>query len=172
MKKTRISACALVALLAAGCGSLTVGIAVASLGIAGAGLATYCATGGQGCSPGLIAYATLITTEATKDVAILESGASTEAQIAQIVANLNTDLRNGQALSGLTPQVQIEVSAIVAAINTLLPLAEAMTPGATVPAIIHEHDAIGTVRLPKRTRADRDAIARMRVKIGSAVHAN
>jgi hypothetical protein len=147
----------LAAILFAGCSNAGIGTAVAGVGIAGAALTVYCAAGGSGCSPALVAYGVLITTEATKDAVILESGSTTLATIQVIVANLNADLNQGRALAGLTPSQQAEVGAIVAAINALLPLVVALeTP--TAP----------TVTIPALSAKDKTAITKMRTRITAA----
>lgn len=149
-----------------GC-STSAGVAVATMGIAGAALTTYCLTGGAGCSPAVIAYAALITKEAVKDAAVLESGSSTLADLQQVVANLQQDIANGNALAGLSSGQSIEVAAVVAAVNTVLTITETIisktpAPAPTSPASI-------TVKLPTLSSHDKSEIAKMRMKIGSGV---
>ncbi len=160
--KRIISTIVVSAVLFTGCGNVTAGVAVAAVGIAGAALSTYCITGGGGCSPGLIAYGALITTEASKDAVILMSGSSTVAQINGIVANLTTDLQNGQALIGLTGSQQIEVNAILSAVTVLLPLVEALLPkGAVAPR------ATTSVTLPHLTSKDHAKLDEMKTAIAA-----
>ena len=137
----------------------TAAVAVASLGIAGAGLAAYCSAGGSGCSPALVAYGGLIVTEATKDATVLESGQSTGAELTQIVTNLQVDINQGKALVGLTPQQQQEVSAIVTAATSVVTLVQALIPPSSAP--------LASVKLPKLSANDSKKIAVMRTSIAA-----
>lgn len=145
----------LLCLLLISCGTTTPAIAVASLGIAGAGLATYCAVGGNGCSPALVAYSNLTIVEASADASILESGQTTASQISGMVINLNMAINQGHALVGLTPGQQEEVAAIIAAATSVVTLVEALTPSA--PSAV--------VKLPALSDKDHAKITEMRARI-------
>ncbi len=153
MKKTLMTAAAAVLLA---CSTTTVGIAVASLGIAGVALEAYCTAGGSGCSPALLGYGELIVAEAAKDATVLESGQATAAQLATIVSNLQAYL-TGASIPGLTAQQQQEVSAITAAIGVLIPLVQSILPQHAPSALM--------VKLPPLTSEDRSALAGMRGKM-------
>lgn len=148
----------LIALFFVGCGGSTPAIAVASLGISGAALATYCAAQGVGCSPALLSYSQTIISQASEDAAVLESGATTTAQLGQIVLNLNLAISQGRALVGLTPAQQNEVTAILSSASTVIVLIQALTPPATVAAQ-------ATVKLPPMTATDTAKIAQMRTSV-------
>lgn len=145
-----------VILFASACSSQSPAVAVATLGIAGAALTAYCVNGGSGCSPELIAYGALITTEAIKDASVLESGSSTVAQLQQIVWNLDQDITQGQALANLTPGQQAEVVAIISAANSVLTLTE---------VLISKAPTTASVKLPSLSSKDKAALARMRNQI-------
>lgn len=155
----------ILALSLVGCSGTSAGVAVATMGIAGAALTTYCIAGGAGCSTALIAYGALITKEAIKDAAVLESGASTLADLQQLVANLQQDIANGNALVGLSSGQQIEVTAIVTAINTVLTITETLISKTPVTGLA----ASVRVTLPTLSSHDKSEIAKMRMKIGSGV---
>ncbi len=138
----------------------TPAIAVASLGIAGAGLSAYCASQGAGCTPAILAYSSLIVTEASKDATILESGQTTTAEITQIITTLNADIDQGRALVGLTPAQQNQVSAIITAAQSVVTLVQALVPASAGPGT--------TVKVPKLTPADTAKLAKMRAKVAGA----
>lgn len=144
-------------LILAGCANTGIGTAVATVGIAGAGLTAYCIANGAGCSNDVIAYGILITTEATKDASILESGSTTVQAIEGIVANLNADIQQGRVLVGVSSGAQTEVAAIVGGINALLPLVVALETKAPTSS--------ASVTIPALSVKDKNAITRMKTKI-------
>lgn len=158
MKKT----IAIAALILVACGPTnTPAIAVASLGIAGAGLATYCAAQGAGCSSALVTYSSSIISEATADAAILESGQTTTAQIGQIIMNLNIDISLGRALPGLTAAQQTEVSAILSTASAVITLVGALVPAASVTA-----QAV-PVKIPALRPTETAKISQMRANVAA-----
>ena len=163
MKQKLIAVATLcVSLLA--CGSVTVGVAVAAFGLAGVALQTDCASGGNGCSAALAAYAELVVTQATEDATVLESGSSTQADINLVLANLNTDLQSGQMLPGLTAGQQAEVKAIANTITALVPFVEALATTTPTPAL-RQRTAAATspkIVLPPLTSKDKAALAKFR----------
>ena len=139
-------------------------IAVASLGIAGAGLTAYCAAGGNGCSAALIDYGALIVSQSSQDAAVLESGQTTITQLAEITDNLNLAIAQGRSLTGLTAQQQTEVSAIITAASSTLDLIKAINSPATGVA---SANAVKTIKI-LLTKKDEAEIARMRMAIAAA----
>lgn len=155
----------LAALLMIACSNTGAAVAVASLGIAGAGLTAYCVSGGAGCSPSLIAYGTFVTTQATKAAAVLESGQSTPEQLQEIVDNLTNAVVQGEVLTGLTATQRQEVQAIVATANSVISLVRALIPPPVVATPLAAVRA--PVRLPALSASDRSKLADMRAKIQS-----
>jgi hypothetical protein len=156
-KMKRLTAITLCLIQAACSHGTTAAVAVATLGIAGAGLIAYCGAGGSGCSPALLAYGSLITTEATRDAAVLESGQTTSAELTQIVNNLQVDISQGNALANLTPSQRQEVLAIVTAASSVITLVKALIPKTPVAA----------VNLPALSAADSQKIAAMRTSVAA-----
>ena len=143
----------------------TAAIAVASLGIAGAALESYCVAGAAGCSPAVTDYAALIVSQAGADASILESGQTTTTQIAEIVDNLNSAIAQGSALSGLTAQQQAEVDAILTAASSTLNLVEALTPPAT--GVASANAARSSIKIVL-TKKDKAELAKMKLAIAGA----
>lgn len=168
MKHLRLSVLPLLLLLT-GC-TASAPILIASLGIAGAGLVTYCTTSGS-CPPAVVLYGGIIIKEATADAIIWESGSTVPEKLNQIIANLNADIAQGQALDGLSPEAQAQVRAILATAVALVPLFEALLakqpqvvtdpshPTARPPMVIH---------LPPTTARDRQALDKMWVAVARA----
>ena len=154
-------------LFLAACSTSSVAIAVSSLGIAGAGLEGYCGAGGTGCTPAVTTYADLVTTLASQDATIIESGQATQAQIAQVVAGLGVAIANGKSLAGLNPQQQAEVSAIIAAASEVLSLIDGVqAPPVAAAANTFTVTVQGGVHFPF-TAHDRAALVKMRAKIAA-----
>lgn len=160
------------------CTSNGVGFFLAGMGIGGAALTTYCTAGGSGCSSALVSYASLITIQATQDIAVVESGQATVIQIQSIIENLKKALASGQALPGLTPQQQTEVTAITAAANEAITLLEPLLTNAMA-VVAPASNAIGAKSLEARPQlaattvrwkvsaSDLAQIAKMKTAIGA-----
>ncbi len=152
--------------------SISPAVAIAVMGIAGAGLTSYCLSGGSGCSPEVVAYGALITKEAIRDAVVIESGKTTLAQLQQIVANLQQDIDQGNALAGLSSGQQAEVSAVVAAVDTVLTITEALIAKTPVPpgssAGARVSPSAIAVKLPALSRHDKAELQKMRNRIVQA----
>jgi hypothetical protein len=159
--KLRIFAVLSLALALMGCTSVSTSIA--AFGLAGVGLQAYCASGGNGCSAPLTAYAQIIITQANEDAGVFGNGQGTLAEIAAITANLNADIQQGQAIPGLTPGQQTELTAILNAASEVLTLVAKLNPPAVSRA--SAHDVIIHWQVTDRDRA---AIAKMQAKIAAA----
>jgi hypothetical protein len=149
-------------LVLSACSVNSAAVAVASLGIAGAGLSAYCAS--TKCTAAVTAYGGTVIAEATRDVAVLEHGQTTVAQVSEISANISDLLIQGHLLQNAPPQV----AAIISAANSVLPLVTALLshpqPSTAAPLTAR---TVVTVTLPPLTAADKAKIAGMRAKVAA-----
>jgi|ERR1700722_3947737 len=152
-------------LLLTACNNLTIGVAVAAIGTAGAGLEAYCAASAGNCTPGEVGLGIAVVAEAVNEEATLLSGAATSVVIAQSVANLTTLLTQAKIL----PQ-NGEVLGIEAAIQVAIPLIQALVAANTTvqpSGLIVRTVTVITIRL---TAKDRAKLKAMDAKIAAVRH--
>jgi hypothetical protein len=138
----------------------TITLSLAAMGVGGAALTAYCIE--ESCPASLIGYGSLITAEALADAPIVESGASTWAKVSDIIANLKTEIANGQNLAGLSGKQQELVTTILTSANTLVGFLQALDPTGGM-----KLKKGGVVKFPHITTTEASSLANMRQKIAA-----
>lgn len=151
------------------CNTLTIGVVVASIGIAGAAYEAYCTS--AACSPQEMALGVAVVAESVREERTLLSGQTTPVVVAQTVSNLTGFLVQARVLPQTPTLVGIE-----SAIQVAIPLIQALATQATnvqltkaqgEQAVGHDYPLVIPIHL---TAKDRAALVKMDVKIAAVRH--